>query len=365
MTRRRAGEPLSLVICWPGISGYMAACWRALSARTDVRVSIISTPCRSFSRAVVSGLDCHIMAETEAANSAFVASWVRERRPDVVAIGGWNIPGFRALARDRALQGVPFVLCMDNPWRGTLKQWLAPFVLWPYLRRFSAVMVPGERGWQFGRHLAPRRVPIVKGVYGIDVTTLASAAMDRRRESEWPKRFLFVGRYAKVKAIDVLVAGYQRYREMVQDPWPLSCSGAGPLATLLEGQPGIRDLGFIQPRHQPAVWRDHGAFVLASRLDPWPLVIAEACAAGLPIVCSDACGSAVELVRSFYNGVTVATESVDDLAAGFAWMHAHHDLLPDMGRRSEQMAAPFSAEMWATRWVQVARNVASTRDAGS
>lgn len=351
-------QPLSLVLCWPGISGYMAACWRALAARPDVRLSILSTPCHGFTPNLVSGLDCHIMSDAESASAEFVSAWVRNHRPDVVSIGGWSTPAFKALARDHALQHVPFVLAMDNPWLGTLKQRLAPVALRSFLQRFAAVVVPGERGWQFGRYLTPGSVAVAKGLYGVDVATLATAAEARRQAEEWPRRFLFVGRYAPVKAIDVLVAGYRRYRAMVQDPWPLTCCGAGPLGRLLAEQPGIHDLGFVQPPDQPAVWREHGVFVLASRFDPWPLVIAEACATGLPVVCSEACGSAVELVRSFYNGITVATDSAADLAAGLAWMHAHHDLLPAMGRRSEQLAAPYSADMWATRWLEIARGVA-------
>jgi glycosyltransferase involved in cell wall biosynthesis len=353
-----AEQPLSFVICWPGISGYMAACWRALAARPNVKLSIISTPERKFAREIVSDLDCHLMSEAESASAEFVSEWVRSRKPHVVSIGGWNTSAFKSLASDGRLRHVPFVLGMDNPWRGTLKQWLAPIALGRYLRRFSAVVVPGERGWQFGRYLAPRDVPVIKGVYGIDFASLSKAAVARHQAVEWPRRFLFVGRYASVKAIDVLVAGYRRYRDMAEDPWPLTCSGVGPLRNLLEGVAGIQDVGFVQPPDQPAVWRDHGVFVLASRLDPWPLVISEACAAGLPVVCSEACGSAVELVRSYYNGLTFATESVADLAASLAWMHTHHDRLPALGRRSEQMAAPYSAEMWATRWTEIVRSVA-------
>lgn len=351
-------RPLSLVLCWPGISGYMAACWRALAARPDVRLSILSTPCHGFTPNLVSGLDCHIMSDAESANAEFVSAWVRNHRPDVVSIGGWSTPAFKALARDHALKHIPFVLAMDNPWLGTIKQRLAPFVLRSYLRRFAAVVVPGERGWQFGRRLVGKGVPVIKGLYGADATALSLAAEHRRLSGEWPRRFLYVGRYAPVKAIDVLVAGYRRYRATVQDPWPLTCCGAGPLAHLLADQPGIHDLGFVQPPDQPVVWREHGVFVLASRAEPWGLVIAEACAAGLPVLCSEVCGAAVELVSSHYNGITVATDSAADLAAGLAWMHAHHDLLPGMGRRSEQLAAPYSADMWATRWLEIARGVA-------
>jgi glycosyltransferase involved in cell wall biosynthesis len=352
-----ADGPLSLVLCWPGISGYMAACWKALASRTGVRVSIISTPCHNFTPELVAGLECHIMTDAQSANAEYVAAWVRDRSPDVVSIGGWSTRAFKALTTNRAFRNIPFILAMDNPWIGTLKQQLAPIALRSFMRRFSCVVVPGERGWVFGRLLAPVGVPVMKGLYGVDVVSLAPAADARARAASWPQRFLYVGRYANVKAIDVLVEGYRRYRDIVEDAWPLTCCGAGPLSGMLADEPGVHDLGFVQPPQQPAVWEEHGVFVLASRFDPWPLVVVEACAAGLPVVCSEACGSAVELVRPYYNGVTFASESPTDLARGLAWAHANHSLLREMGRRSQELAAPYSAEMWATRWMEIVRSI--------
>jgi glycosyltransferase involved in cell wall biosynthesis len=357
MSLMRLGRPISIVLCWPGVSGYMASCWKALAARPEVRLSVISTTCHNFAPQLVEGLDCTIMDADPTRSGHDVAAWVRQRDPDVVSIGGWSTPQFSSLVGDRSLRHVPFVLAMDNPWLGHLRQRLAPLVLSRYMRRFSCVVVPGERGWQFGRLLAPRHVPVTKGLYGVDAAMLSTAAVARTKAAEWPRRFLYVGRYAEVKAIDVLVEGYRRYRSMVDNPWQLTCCGAGDRAGLLAGEEGIRDLGFVQPRDQQAMWSEHGAFVLASRYDPWPLVIVEACTAGLPVVCSEACGSAVELVRSFYNGLTFPSESAEDLATSLAWMHAHHESLALMGGRSEQLAAAYSAEMWATRWVELARKV--------
>jgi len=174
----------------------------------------------------------------------------------------------------------------------------------------------------------------------------------------WPRRFLFVARYERVKAPDVLVDGYRRYRAAVTEPWPLTVAGRGPFGNLFENEPGISDVGFVEPKDQPRLWADHGAFVLSSRFDPWPLVIAEACAAGLPVACSDACGSAVELVRDYFNGLTFPTESAESLAEALTWLHHHHAALPEMGTRSQQLAAPYSADMWATRWLEALAGIA-------
>jgi glycosyltransferase involved in cell wall biosynthesis len=117
----------------------------------------------------------------------------------------------------------------------------------------------------------------------------------------------------------------------------------------LSGQAGVEDLGFIQPADLPRVLAEQGVFVLPSHWEPWGLVVLEACASGLPVICTEACGSSVELVRSFYNGLTCPTEDVDAIAKAMRWCHAHHAQLPEMGRRSEEVARPYSAQMWADR----------------
>jgi hypothetical protein len=33
-----------------------------------------------------------------------------------------------------------------------------------------------------------------------------------------------------------------------------------------------------------------------------------------------------------------------------AWMHAHADELPEMGRRGLALAAPYAKEQWAAQW---------------
>ena len=83
---------------------------------------------------------------------------------------------------------------------------------------------------------------------------------------------------------------------------------------------------------------------------PWGVVIAEASAAGLPVICSSACGAASDLVRSYFNGVVVPPETPAALARAMRWIHERQSELPEIGRRGQSLAAAFSAESWAVRW---------------
>jgi glycosyltransferase involved in cell wall biosynthesis len=274
-----------------------------------------------------------------------------EFRPDVLVIGGWFVPAFNELAYESALGDVPRVLAIDRPRETLLKDWSHKLRHRAYLRRFERVFVAGERCWQFARFLGFADAQIHRGTYGVDYDALAPL-LERRIASPggWPRSFLFMGRYVPVKGLDVLLEAYRAYRVSVADPWSLTVCGAGEQKGMLAGVKGVCDLGFVQPAGQGDVLAGAGVFVMPSRFDPWPLVIVEACAAGLPVVCSSACGSAVELVRSYANGLVTPTGDAGALAAGMRWMHTNADRLPAMGAQSRVMAAPHSATVWAMRW---------------
>jgi glycosyltransferase involved in cell wall biosynthesis len=241
---------------------------------------------------------------------------------------------------------------MDTPLRRTMRQYVGKVLLRGFIRRMDAIMVPGERAWQYARFLGADENRIYRGLYGVDYQSFHKSLL-QRRETTWPHRFLFVGRYSQEKGLDRLIAAYHKYRSAVDDPWTLTCCGKGTLGGMLQGQIGITDVGFVPPDLQPDLFAQHGTLILPSRFDPWPLVIVEACASGMPIICTQACGSAVELVRPYYNGLMCATDSADALAGDMVWIHENGNRLSEMGTASCELAAPYSAESWAFRWINM------------
>jgi glycosyltransferase involved in cell wall biosynthesis len=345
------------VFCWPEISGYMAACWRALARRATVDFTVVAFrsaqpgAAAAFSDATLSGVPARLLGGSERADYPLIRELVTRHRPDVVVLPGWMHAPYRRLTAEPRLRA-RFVMTMDTPWRGHPRQQVGRAALRPYLRRIEQVVVPGERAWQYARRLGVPAGRIRRGLYGVDVAGLSPILERRRaRPSGWPRRFLFVGRYARDKAPDVLAEAYPLYRRTVgAEAWPLTCCGRGPMSSLWSSVDGAVDHGFVQPDAMPRVWEDAAALILPSRFDPWPLVLAEACAAGLPVVCTDACGSAVELVRPQHNGVVVPVGDPQQLGAALVRMHRQHERLPALGANGQALAAPYSAELWAERW---------------
>lgn len=347
---------MKVVIFWPQISGYMAACWRALAAHPDVDLFVLARrsggrDSAAFNDELMRGIPHELVSGDTPMDDATVRRVFDQHKPDIAVINGWHTPAFVKIPFLPGADRVRFIMAMDTPYLATFRQRYGKFAFKAFFNRIDRVFVTGERCWQLARILGFKERDIRRGVYGIDLQLLSPLHERRLKQpGGWPKKFLYTGRYADEKAIDVLMDGYTRYRRLVKDPWPLTCCGTGKFGDLIRSTEGVTDRGFVQPTDLPDILAEHGAFVLASRFDPWPLVIVESCAAGLPIVCSEACGTRVELVRFCWNGCTFATDDPDSLADSLAWTQSQYDKLPAFGSRSRMMADPYSAEMWVERW---------------
>jgi glycosyltransferase involved in cell wall biosynthesis len=340
----------------------MAACWRALAARREVDLTVVGLAADSgpapFDESLITGTSWRLLDDRERQDRNLVVDLVKQSRPDVVVVPGWAIPVFAKLRSARSLRSASFVLVMDTPRQETWRQAVNRLRLSRWVSGFQLVVVTGERSWQLARYLGVSEKRIRRGMYGVDTEFLGTAIQQRAAlEEYWPRRFLFAGQYTNRKGLDVLLQAYRRYRQSVVDPWTLSCCGAGPLSEMVEASEGVSNEGFVQPNAMPGVMARHGAFVLPSRFDAWPLAVVEACAAGLPVICSEACGSAVELVRHLYNGYLVATGDVEMLAEGLLAMHVREQEAAQMGQRSVELARPYSAGLWADRWVEIVRDL--------
>ena len=122
------------------------------------------------------------------------------------------------------------------------------------------------------------------------------------------KYFLYVGRLAEEKNVSALLASWITYRRD-GGTWPLMLVGDGPERKTLEQAaqassfgsdvhfPGLRSSKDLLPFYGHA-----GCFVLPSTREPWGLVVNEAMASGLPVLVSDRCGCAADLVVDGSNG---------------------------------------------------------------
>ncbi len=341
-------RPLRVAVLWAGMSGFVHAQLQALADRGVELVLFHSTGSSNAPfqlGAVTRGLRAH--AWSERPNEPEIDAVLGEFEPHVILIMSWHIGAYVRVGRRWRNQALR-VLCMDNQWWGTRKQW-AGVVSSRLLVRptYDAAFVAGDRQADFARRLGFPTERIIPGVYTADYDRFAAVAASRG-DALPPPAFLFVGRLVSDKGIDTLAEGYRRYRLRATEPWPLLVAGTGPLGHLLNGIDGAEMLGFVQPSEVPDVFDRAGCLVLPSRFEPWGAVVHEATAAALPVVCTWVTGASSRLVLDGYNGVVMSPDSPDAVAIALERISsASNDERRTMGEASGQLARQYSPDRWA------------------
>lgn len=83
-------------------------------------------------------------------------------------------------------------------------------------------------------------------------------------------------------------------------------------------------------------------FVLISDYDPSPKALNEAMNFELPVIITDICGTAEDLVREGENGFVINVGDIDTLCERLGWVSNHADKLSEMGRVSYNIVTQYT-----------------------
>lgn len=334
----------------------MGACWRELSAQDNVSLKVFVELRRSVvdvafnAEEELRDLDAKVFHEAEEWNLSQLRQEVLEYAPDAIFLVGWRRRLPRWFATEPKFASITKIMILDMPFQWSLKKILAPVILHGYVRNISGVLVNGKSAARYARWLGFRENKIWSGGIATDLRRFSKDVL----RSERCGGFLFVGRYAKEKGLPVLMEAYRKYSAKVEHPWKLNCVGKGPFGP--DGTPGVNDLGFVSPKEMGSVFSSHRAFVLPSLYEPWGVVLVEAAAAGLPIICTEACGARHEVVRE--NGIVVKTGDADSLASAMVKIHQmNKNERQEMGDKGRLLAEPYSCNVWSQRIIKIVKAV--------
>ncbi len=307
--------------------------------------------------------DADVDEQPVAAYRARLESLLDESRAEVVAIAGWSAPwALAALAWCRRA-GVPAVLMSDSSAEDAPRTPLKEAIKRRVVGLYQAALVAGTRHQDYVTSLG---MPPDRVFLGYDVVDNDhfSAGADRarqdavevRRRLGLPERyFLASARFIPKKNLSRLLAAYARYRDDAGDQaWHLVLLGDGPLRAELEAE--ITRLGiaghvllpgFLQYRELPAYYGLAGAFVHASTVEQWGLVVNEAMAAGLPVLLSERCGCAPDLLQPGVNGYTFDPCDTHALAQRMAQLAAAEGDRDAMAAASRRIIGRWTPEVFA------------------
>ncbi|GAO30418.1 glycosyltransferase family 4 protein [Geofilum rubicundum] len=340
---------MTILFLYTELASYFVAGVRELCQRGH-RVHIVRWPVNKEAPFEFAFPDAARVYERSNYKSAELLQLARDLNPDVVVASGWVDKAYLRVCRH--FKGkVPTVMSMDNHWLGGPKQQLmrvlAPWVLH---RSFSHAWVPGSPQRTYALNLGFKAARIQTGFYSADVPLFAPEAVYRTQAGDYPRRFVYVGRYIKAKGLDLLFRAWLELVQEEQHAWELWCVGTGDLFEQRVQHPSIQHLGFLQPERLKEVLRETGVFVLPSRFEPWGVVVHEMAAAGFPMVVSDAVGAATQFLADGKNGYTFKNEAVSELKSSLRRMITLPDEeLKKMAAASHQLGVSYTPEMWAQK----------------
>jgi len=296
----------------------------------------------------------------------FLLNWGTERAldraaPDAILCGGYNYFASWTALRWAERNRVPFYLWVESTRKNFRSgdRWTESLKV-KFLRRCQGFVVPGQAAREYLDSYGVPQSRMFAAPNAVDnqffeqQSFLVRQRADlHRRELGLPRRFfLFVGRLMKEKGIFDLLEAYCMLPPELKRQIGLVFVGDGParpeLCRRVRDESGLILLaGFAQRERLAAYYALAESLVFPTHADAWGLVVNEAMACGLPVICSDAAGCAKDLVRGCGNGLIVPANDVAQLSAAMAEVAVDDELRTCMGQRSRERIRSYSPEVCA------------------
>ena len=245
---------------------------------------------------------------------------MRAYRPDVILLTGYYDPAQITLMLIAKLSGIKLIIQTESTPVDQNRSWPKEWVKSRIISMADGFFCFGtpQASYLIQLGVRPEKILVQRNAV-VDNTKLRQVynqAFPNRSEKQQslglkPFNFIYVGRLAAEKNLTVLIDAF--HQALLQTPhqtdWGLVLLGDGDQKSTLQHQIDRLNLNsFIQilpnqPWYRvPETLSLADVLVLPSLSEPWGLVVNEAMACGMPVLVSNRCGCAPDLVQDGQNG---------------------------------------------------------------
>lgn len=341
---------MKIIFLYSEISTYNQACFCSLAKRAEIHV--IKYPINKNAPFLFNKIANCVYYDRSTMSTNSIINLCQKIDPDILIISGWKDRGYIKTAK-YFKRKIPVVLTMDNYWHGTLKQHLFAIISPFYLKKiFTHIWVPGKPQVEYAKRLKFNINQIKTSFYAAD-TTLYNQFYESNKEQkkkDFPKRFLYVGRYIAFKNMKLMSEAFIDAVEESESSWELWCIGTGDLWNERIIHSKIKHIGFVQPEKMSSYISNTGVFILPSIIDNWGVVVHEFAAAGFPLICSSGVGAASEFLIDNKNGFIFNPKDKIHLKKIFIHiMQMNSEELYQMGYMSHKMSSRITPDIWCEK----------------
>jgi glycosyltransferase involved in cell wall biosynthesis len=288
-----------------------------------------------------------------------VAAW----KPDALLCT--NISEFVTLFPLRFTHGIPIgVSVADTPHTAScysaLRQRIRAFLY----RRMDFHAAYGSEAKKYLESIGIAGHGVRHSMWSVDNSLYADGADSRDKPADTRTRWISVGALIPLKGFAELLESWRSQSSEFLASNQLVIVGEGPEEARLqkfigdELPPGSAILtGYKTPQELIPLYKESDVFIFPTLKDTWGLVVNEAMASGLPVVCSRYAGCYSDLVHSS-NGVVIDPMQSDALARDIKEFWNRREQWDRMGEASAEIIADFSLEATASAIIEAAREAA-------
>lgn len=277
---------------------------------------------------------------------------------DLVLAYDYNNTNAGRLMRACIRKGIPYVINCDGAF--IRPHWLKDRVKHYYISHARACFASGHFAEKYFLHYGAKKENIYfhpfTSLEREDILDAPVPEPERRRVRQElglkdKPTVLFIGQFIPRKGIDVLLEAWAAKKEDAQ----LVLIGGGDLEAAYRAQIenlGLTDVqvvGFLPKKEVFCYYKASDVFVLPTREDIWGLVINEAMACGLPVISTDRCIAACELIQDNENGFVVKTEDVKALAMALDRLLGDPGLRAKMSENNLKKIRPYTLDQVAQK----------------
>jgi glycosyltransferase involved in cell wall biosynthesis len=297
-------------------------------------------------------------------------------RYDIVVISGYHDPSYWLALLIARLRGARVIVSIDSTVFDRRRRKTTEAIKRCFTHFCDAAYGYGTRSLDYCQSLGFRPDQVFIRCQATDGATIerrnkeakSQVGAIRAKYGLAPHNFIYVGRLSAEKNVATALRAFKKALVSLprQEQWGFVVVGSGPeLAHLeqvcLEAQiPNVAFVGSFDWREVTTFYAASDILVLPSTSEPWGLVVNEAMECELPILVSDACGAAPDLVREGENGYKFAPHDEERLAELMAELMADLGRLRSMGLRSKEIIAASTPRNAALQMIEGLRYVSRT-----
>jgi glycosyltransferase involved in cell wall biosynthesis len=348
---------MNVLVLYEELATYFLNCLTELAQQKNAKIFVVMKRINSVAPFEFKNYHSNItIVERESLSVKALELQIKEFNPDCTYLAGWLFKPYLNIIKKLNLRNV--IIGFDNQYKGSMRQLLGAIYFRLFIKpHIYGAFVPGKKQKQFAKLLGFSNETIAEGLYCCDIELYNNYYQTsfNAKSIQFPKRFLFVGRYVNEKGITELWDAFIELQKEKENEWELWCLGKGNIASVQH--PKIKHFGFKQPKELENVITNTSVFVLPSHFEPWGVVIQEYAAAGFPIITTTAVGAAELFLNPTKNGFLLQGASKTEIKEGLRQiMNLSNEEINEMSVKSHSLAQNITPASWCNEFLKLVKH---------